>query len=163
MDSALDVTVERARPIAFSLASGKAREETTNRRADDCRRTLDLCEDDLSRRPLGEQAASDWIGAGDERVCCFKGRATEGKQSRTEPKQPQFERAVPFSRPDEAQSDSLDCAPVGETQALRSGLRELDDGLAKRDALLGFDRSVTRLPLPGLPAIHMADGSQWRI
>jgi hypothetical protein len=163
MDPALDVTVERACPIAFSLACGKAREETTNRRADDCRRTVDLREDDLSRRPLGEQAAFDWIGAGHKRVCCFKGRAAEGKQGRAAPKQPQFECAVPFSWPDETQSDSLDCAPVGETQALRSGLGELDNGLANGGALLGLDRSIARLTLPGLPAIHMVDGSHWRI
>jgi hypothetical protein len=163
MDSALDVTVESARPIPFALASGKARQEAANRRADDCRRTLDLREEDLSRRPLGEQAAHDWIRAGDERVCRFKGWATEGKQDRAEPKQPQFENAVPFSRPDQTKSDSLDRAPVGETQALRSGLGKLDNGLEKRDALLGFDSSVTRLTLPRLPAIHMVDGSDWRI
>jgi hypothetical protein len=74
--------------------------------------------------------------------------------------QPQLKRAVPFSPPDETPSDSLDLAPVGETQALRSGWGEFDDRLTKHDALLGLDRTATRLTLPRLPAIHMKDAGE---
>jgi hypothetical protein len=62
--------------------------------------------------------------------------------------------------PDETPSDSLDLAPVGETKVLRSGASEFDDRPLKHDALLGLDRTVARLTLPRLPAIHLEDGSQ---
>ena len=161
MDSALNLTVERARPIPLSTTSGEAWEETANRRADDRRRAADLRKDDLSGRPLGEQTALNRITAADKRVRCLKRRPAEPKQSWALSEQPQLKRAVSFSRPDETPSDSLELAPVDETQVLRSSWGEFDDGLAKYDALLGLDRTVTRLTLPRLPAIHMEDGSQW--
>jgi hypothetical protein len=43
--------------------------------------------------------------------------------------QPQLERAAPFSRSDKTPSDSLDLAPVGETQALRPSWGEFDEWL----------------------------------
>jgi hypothetical protein len=160
MDSALNLTVERARPIPFSLTSGEAREEATNCRADDRRRAGNLRKGDLSGPPPGEQATLDRIAAADKRARRLKRRPTEPKQARTAPEQPQLEHAVPFSLPDETASDSLDLTPVGETKVLRSGSREFDDGLVKHDALLGLDRTVARLTLPRLPTIHLEDGSQ---
>lgn len=162
MDSALNLTVERARPISFSLTSGETREETANRRADDRRRAADLRKDDLSGRPLGEQATLNRIAAANKRVRCLKLRPAESKQSRTASQQPQLKVAVSFSGSDETPSDSLDLAPVGEAQALSSGWGELDDGLTKHDALFGLHGTVTRLTLPRFPAIHIDDGSQWR-
>lgn len=162
MGSALNLTVERARPIPFPLTRGEAWKETANRRADDERRATDLRKDNLSGRPLGEQAALNRIAAADKRVRRQKRRAAEAKQSRTVSKESQLERAVAFSWTDETPSDALDRAPVSETQALRAGGRELDDGVTKHDALLGLDRAVPRLTLPRLPAIHMENGSQWR-
>jgi hypothetical protein len=115
MHSALNLTVERARPIPFSLTSGKTWEETANRRADDGRRASDLRKDDLSNWALSEQAAMNRITASDQSVRCFKRRRTEPKQSRTSSENSQRERAVPLSRPDDTPSDSLDFAPVRET------------------------------------------------
>lgn len=160
MDSALNLTVERTSPIPFSLTSGKAREEAANRRTDDRRRATDLRKGDLSDRPPGEQSTLDRIAAGDERVPRLNRRPAEPKQARTASEQPQLEDAVPFSLPDETPSDSLDLAPVGETKVLRSDSREFDDGLVKHDALLGLDRTVARLMLPRLPAVHLEHGSQ---
>jgi hypothetical protein len=115
---------------------------------------------DLSGRPLGEQATLDRIAAADKRARRLNRRPAEPKQARTAPEQPQLEHAVPFSLPDETPSDSLDLAPVGETKVLRSGASEFDDRPLKHDALLGLDRTVARLTLPRLPAIHLEDGSQ---
>jgi hypothetical protein len=136
MDSALNLTVKRARPISFSLTGREPGKETSNRRVDDRRRATDLRKDDLSGRPLSEQATFDRIAAADKRVRCLKRRPAEPKQSRAVSEHTQLKRAVPFSWPDETPSDSLDRAPVGETQALRSSWGELDDRLAKHDALL---------------------------
>lgn len=162
MDPALNLTVERARPIPFSLTTGKTREETVNRRTDNGRRASDLRKDDLPDGPLSEQATVDRIAAADKPVCCFKGRRAEPKQSRTSSEHPQLERAVPLSWPDETPSDSFDFAPIGETQVLRSRRRELDEGITKHDALLGLHRAVTRLTLPRFPAVHAEDGSQFQ-
>ena len=162
MGSALNLTVERARPIPFSLTRGETREETADRRADDGRRAADLRKDDLSDRPLSEQATMDWIAAADKPVRCFKGRPAEPKQSRASSEHPQLERAVPLSWPDDTPSDSLDFAPVGDTEVLRTGRGELDEGITKHDALFGLHRTVIRLTLPRLPAIHIQDGSQCR-
>lgn len=162
MHSALNLTVERARPTPFSLTSGEAREETANRRSDDWRRAADLLKHDLSDRPPGEQATIDRIAAADEPVRRLKGRPAEPKQSRASSEHPQLERAVPLSRADETARDSLDFAPVGGAQALSSGRGVLDDRLAKPHALLGLHRTVTCLMLPRLPAIHIEDGSQLR-
>lgn len=121
MDSALNLTVERTRPIPSSLTSSKAWEEPANRRADDGRGAADLVESDLSGRPLGEQPTLDRIAAAGKRFRRLKRRPPEPEQSRTVSEQPQLERAAPFSCPDEPPSDSLDLAPVGETQAFRAG------------------------------------------
>jgi hypothetical protein len=115
MDSALNLTVERARPIPLPLTSGKAWEETANRRADYRGRAIDLREDDFSGRPLSQQATLNRIAAADKHVRCLKRRPAEPKQSRAVSEQPQLERAAPFSWPDETPSDSLDLAPVGKT------------------------------------------------
>jgi len=115
MHSALNLAVERARPIPFSPMTGEPREETANRRPDDGRRTADLRKDDLSDRPLSEQATMDRIAASDKPVRRFKCRPAEPKQSRAPSEHPQLERAVPLSRPDNTPSHSLDFAPVGET------------------------------------------------
>ena len=115
MDSALNLTVERARPIPFSLTSGEAWEETANRRADDKRRAADLRKDDLSGRPLGEQATLNPIAAADERVRSLERRPAEPKQRRAASEHPQLKRAIPFSGPHETPTDSLDFAPIGET------------------------------------------------
>jgi hypothetical protein len=160
VDSALNLTIERARPIPFSLTSGEAREKATNRRTDDRRRATDLRKGNLSGRPPGEQATLDRIAATDKRVRRLNRRPAEPKQARTASEQPQLEHAVPLSLPDETVSDSLDLAPVNETKVLRSGLGEFDDRLVKHDALLGLDCTVARLTLPRLPTIHLEDGSQ---
>ena len=160
VDSALNLTVERARPIPLSLTSGEAWEEAADRRTDDRRRATDLRKGDLSGRPSGEQPTLDRIAAADKRVRRLNLRPAEPKQAGTAPEQPQLEHAVPFPLPDETPSDSLDLAPVGETKELRSSSGEFDDRLAKHDALLGLDRTVTRLALPRLPTIHVEDGSQ---
>lgn len=160
MGSALNLTVERSRPIPFSLTSGEAREETSNRRADDGRRPADLLKDDLSDRPPCEQATMNRITAADKPVRRLKGRPTEPKQGRASSEHPQLEHAVPLSQPDETARDSLDLAPVGDTQTLSSGRGELHDRLEKPHALLGLNRSVTCLTLPRLPAIHIEDGSR---
>src|SRR3954469_6112409 len=115
MDSALNLTVERARPIPFSLTSGEAREEAANRRTNNRWRAADLRKGDLSGWPLGEQAAFDWIAAADKRARRLNPRPAELKQARTASEQPQLEQAVPLSSSDETPSDSLDLMPVGET------------------------------------------------
>ena len=115
MDSTLNLTVERARPIPFSLTGGEAREEAANRRTDDRRRATDLRKGDLSGRPPGEQAALDRIAAADKRARRLKRRPAEPKQARTAAEQPQLEHAVPFSLPDETPSDLFDLAPICET------------------------------------------------
>jgi hypothetical protein len=160
VDSALNLTVERTGPVPFSLARGEAWEEAANRRTDDQGRATDLRKGDLSGRPLGEQATLDRIAAADKRARRLNRRPPEPKQARTASEQPQLERAVPFSLPDETPSDSLHFTPVGETKVLRSGSCEFDDRPVKGDALLGLDRTVARLTLPRLPAIHLKDGSQ---
>jgi hypothetical protein len=161
MYPALNLTVERTPPIPFSLTSRETREETANRRSDDGRRAPDLRKDDLSDRPLSEQATMNRIAAADEPVRCFKRRRAEPKQSRASSEYPQLEGAVPLSWPDDTPSDSLDFAPVGDTQVLRSRRGELDKGITKHDALLGLHSAVTRLMLPRLPAVHPEDGSQF--
>jgi hypothetical protein len=160
MNAALNLTVERARPIPLSLTSGEAREEPANRRTDDRRRASDLRKGDLSGRPSGEQPTLDRIAAADKRARRLNLRPAEPKQARTASEQPQLEDAVPFSLPDETPSDSLDLTPIGETKVLRSGSGEFDDRLVKRDALLGLDRTVARLTLPRLATVHREDGSQ---
>jgi len=115
MDSALNLTVERTRPIPFSLTGSKAWEETANRRADDKRRAADLRKDDLSGRPLGEQATLNRIAAADERVRSLERRPAEPKQRRAASEQPQLKRPIPLSWPDEAPSDPLNLSPIGET------------------------------------------------
>lgn len=162
MHAALNLTVERPRPIPFSPTTGETREETANRRADDGRRAVDLRKDDLPDRPQSEQATMDRIAAADKSVRCFKRRPAEPKQSRTSSEHPQLEGAVPLSWPDDTPRDSLDFAPVGETQILRSRRGELDEGITKHDALLGLYRAVTRLMLPRLPAVHAKEGSQFK-
>jgi hypothetical protein len=162
VDSALNLTVERTRPIPLPLTSGKAWKETANRRADDRGRAIDLREDDFSGRPPGEQATLNRIAAADKNVRCLKRRPAEPKQRRAVSEKAQLERAAAFSWPDETPSDSLDLAPVGKTQALRPGGRELNDGLPQHDPLFGLNRTVTRLTLPRPPAIHIEDSSQWR-
>ena len=114
MDSALNLTVERTRPISLSLTGGEAREETANRRADDRRGAADLRKDDLASGPLGKQATLNRIAAADERLRCLKRGLAEPKQSRAASEQPQLKRAVPFSRSDETPSHSLDLAPIGD-------------------------------------------------
>ena len=65
-------------------------------------------------------------------------------------------------------------APVGPTEALRTGLRKFGDGRTQDDALLRLDRAVGGLTLPGVPAICLhepladredagAPGSTWRV
>jgi hypothetical protein len=115
MDSALNLTVERACPIPFSLTSGEAWEEAANRRADDGGRAANLRKDNLPGRPLGEQTTLNRIAAADKRVSCLKRRPAKPKQSRAVSEHPQLKPAVPLSRPDETPSDSLDLAPVRET------------------------------------------------
>jgi hypothetical protein len=115
MDSALNLTVERARPIPLPLTSGKAWEETANRRADDRGRAINLREDDFSGRPLGQQATLNRIAATGKNVRGLKRRPAEPKQRRAVSQQPQLERAAPLSWPDKTPSDSLDFAPVGKT------------------------------------------------
>ena len=115
MDSALNLAIEGARPIPFSLTSGEAREEPPNRRADDGRRTADLRKDDLSGRSPGEQTTLDLIAAADERVRSLERRQAEPKQRRAASEHPQLKCAIPFSGPHETPSDSLDLAPISET------------------------------------------------
>jgi hypothetical protein len=162
MNSALDMTVEGTRPIPFSLTSGETREETANRRADDGRRAANLRKHDLSDRPLSEQTTMDRIAAADKPVRCFKDRTAEPKQSRASSEHPQLERAIPLSRPNDAPSDSLDRAPIGDTQVLRTGQGKLDEGITKHDALFGLHRTITLLTLPRLPAIHIQNGNHYR-
>jgi hypothetical protein len=104
----------------------------------------------------------DRIAAADKSVRCFERRRTEPKQSGASSEHPQLERAVPLSWPDDTPRDSLDFAPVGETQILRSRRGELDERITKHDALFGLYRAVTRLMLPRLPAVHAKDGSQFK-
>jgi hypothetical protein len=115
MDSALNLTVERTRPISLSLTGGEAREETANRRADDRRGAADLRKDDLASGPLGKQATLNRIAAADERLRCLKRGLAEPKQSRAASEQPQLKRPIPLSWPDEAPSDPLNLSPIGET------------------------------------------------
>jgi hypothetical protein len=115
MNSALNLTVERARPIPFSLTSGEAWVEPANRRADGKRWAADLRKGDLPGRSLGEQSTFDRIPAAGKPVRSLKRWPPEAKQRRAVPEQAQLERPVSLSRPDQASSDSLDLAPIGVT------------------------------------------------